>query len=265
MYIPIFYWIETVNQELLHAVYTLGLPIDEAARLKNNMLKKRKINMIILLCGAGLFLFGMVLPVILFNVFDNSPLIRSYMNNTSIMIGSLIAGFVGLFAAIFSANKCFGVAGSYLKALRIAYPNLPSGISVSYSGDYEYNSDYVYNPEEYKANKRNNDLLMDLSLGKISESRAHGLLHYAISGSSLIFKTCIFAFVLAIVLFLARTIIVKYNISILDGSADKQIIFGLQVMWIVLLLSGIRSIYVYRTCQAYIEAINSGYRSLINK
>ena len=62
MVVPIFYRFEKVDKQLLDAVYTVRLPSDDAARLKSKMLRKRKLNLIVLLVSAVLFFCGLILP-----------------------------------------------------------------------------------------------------------------------------------------------------------------------------------------------------------
>jgi hypothetical protein len=49
MHIPNFCWNVVINPELLHAVYTLNLPIDDAIRLQSYMKRMRKLYMILML------------------------------------------------------------------------------------------------------------------------------------------------------------------------------------------------------------------------
>jgi NADH:ubiquinone oxidoreductase subunit 2 (subunit N) len=124
MMIPIIFWFEIVNKELYRAVCDATLSVGDAAQLKARMQKKRKNSMTALLCGAALFFCGLVLPLLIGLIVGMSAFNKFANDNTTLFLALLIMAFAGFFICVFAANKCFGVAGVYLKALRTSYPNL---------------------------------------------------------------------------------------------------------------------------------------------
>lgn len=261
MFIPIVYRIEIVDKRLLHAVYTTNLSVNDAAKLQKKMRKKYKINLIVTICGAALFFLGIIFPLILMAA--GGEIVATFADNhISIFVGFLIAGFIGLLAALFSMNKCFGVAGTYLKALKIAYKNLPDVIVGR--GDNSYAIMGEYNPKEYSVNRRDKALLESIRTSMIDQTRVRGLLNYAISNRSQNRSMTIFSLIFGILMLSGWAYLNTYSIQVLDGSADRFISMLLLICGIIVLLSCIRLAFSLKTNCAYIEAIEEGYQSFFD-
>ena len=112
--------IEVISETLLNAVQNARLPVEDAAILRANMLRKRKINLPIFICGVAIF------PLCLLEIFLSRTAGASILPDFAHKYSFLIyIGFGGLMIGLLAANKYFGIAGAYLKALRAAYPDLP--------------------------------------------------------------------------------------------------------------------------------------------
>jgi hypothetical protein len=259
MVVPIFYRFEKVDKQLLDAVYTVRLPSDDAARLKSKMLRKRKNNLVVLLVSAALFFCGLILPF-LFYTRRATHVIYYLKSNTFILIGMLIISFISLLAAILASNKYFGVAGAYLKALRIAYPALPC---IAYEdGNNHYSIKGVYSPKEYRTNTKNKGLLDSLVSGKVNPPRARGLLNYAICRYSKGRIIAAFSFIFSFLLLAVWAFLKINNIHVSIRIIDYLVYPVLEICGGVLLLSGIRAIFIIVSNYRYIQAVKTGYPSL---
>jgi hypothetical protein len=223
------------------------------------MLRKRKLNLNVLLISTGLFFCGLILPFLFY--FTRATHVIYYLkSNSFVLIGTLIISFISLLAAILASNKCFGVAGAYLKALRIAYPNLPYVAHVE--GNNQYSVKGIYSPKEYRTSIKNKGLLDSLLSGKVSPPRARGLLNYAICRYSKGRIIAILSFFFAIILLAVWTFLRINNIHVSSGNVDHLICLLLEICGGVLLLSGIRAVFVIISNSKYIQAVKTGYPSL---
>ena len=262
MVVPVFHRIERVDKHLLDAVYTVRLPSDDAARLKSKMRRKREINLIVLLVSAVFFFSGLILPFLYY--FTKVTHVIYYLkSNSFILIMMLIISLISFLVAIFASNKCFGVAGVYLKALRIAYPDLPY---IAYEkGNYQYSIKGIYSPKEYRTSIKNKGLLDSLVSGKVNPPRARGLLNYAICRHSTGRIIAIFSFIFGLILFAVWTYLRINNIHISSGSVKHLVCSILEICGSALLLSGIRAVFVIVSNSKYIRAVKAGYPSFYNR
>lgn len=250
MYIPIVYRIELVNHQLLHDIYTVSLSVDSSAKLQQQMRRKRKINLTVL-CSALILLLttGAVLLRWVQVFLDR--------NNDNLLIAMSIFCFICVLVAALAANKCFVVAGIYLKALKIAYPNLPS--QLSHSTDYDtFSVTGRYNKANYNTNKTDHVLLEQLAAGEINDVRARGLLHYAICRYDTLRWKAILAAFLCLISLIARVQLSPY-LDTMDVNEIQSIALWLNVFPILTLSVSMLNLYLLRVNAAYRKAIETGY------
>jgi hypothetical protein len=249
---------DLVDRQLLHAILTVDLSIYDAARMLHVLRKSRKANLIAMLSFLGLLLVQLILfPVLyLFKV----PGIVFYMDNFRLAIPLMVLiGFGSLIACLAAVAGYFGNAGTYYKALRIAYPNLPEVEPANNDEKYTITGG-AYIPENYRTDKRDHTLLEKLASGEVAQSRAKGLLNYAIYGCSQSRSYIIFVVIFSAVLLIGSLVILyipTFNESEIGSFIQIYLILGA-----LILASSIRWILSFRSNNAYIDAIKTGYPSL---
>ncbi|GHU05747.1 hypothetical protein FACS1894158_09610 [Betaproteobacteria bacterium] len=162
----IFYKVETVNQELLKAVQKRQLPDEEARQLRQQMQKKREVNLRVLFACAAMILLA---------VFLAFTYKRFHYPDALLMFG-IIGLFVAFFVAIFRINALV-VAQTYLKALRDTYPELfremPSTVLAEPRAQEYYAKQYAW--RQTKLTRRDAQLLESLANGQEPEDKARVL------------------------------------------------------------------------------------------